>query len=204
MPDGAFSHQEDLRALMDGFGVERFHLIGLSMGGSISVDYAVVRPDDLLSLTLLDSNVGGPLSRAASAFGEIARRDNIEAARAAWLADGLFVPARRDPAVTRRLDEIVGAYSGWHWTAERIEQVVPGPPAAERLHTITAPTLVVVGALDVPRMQDYAATLSKIPGARTAVIADAGHMVNMEKPAEVNAVLLDFLDSLRPGGDRLR
>jgi pimeloyl-ACP methyl ester carboxylesterase len=167
------------------------------MGGSISVDYAVVRPDDLLSLTLLDSNVGGPLSRAASAFGAIARSENVEAARAAWLVDGLFQPARRDPDLTRRLEEIVGAYSGWHWTAEGIEQIVPDPPAAERLHTITAPTLIVVGELDVPRMQGYADALAKIPGSRKVVIADAGHMVNMEKPVEVNRVILEFLEGLQ-------
>src|SRR6185436_13829592 len=32
VPDGPFSHQDDLRALMDYLGVDRFHLVGLSMG----------------------------------------------------------------------------------------------------------------------------------------------------------------------------
>jgi pimeloyl-ACP methyl ester carboxylesterase len=196
VPDGPFSHQDDLRALMDHLGVERFHLVGLSMGGSISVDYAVLRPDDLLSLTLVDSAEGGPLSRAASSFREIAAVRGIEAARNAWLHDRLFLPARRDPTLAARLDEIVGAYGCWHWQTETIEQIVPDPPAVERLHAITAPTLILIGELDVDRMHVHAEKLSKIPGSRVVVISDAGHMTNMEKPDEVNGAILSFLRGL--------
>jgi pimeloyl-ACP methyl ester carboxylesterase len=182
--------------LLDQLGVNTFHLIGLSMGGSIAVDYAVLRPSDLRSLVLIDAGTGGLLSRAAGSFRDLALRGGVEAAKQAWLADGLFIPARRDPELERRLEEIVGDYSGWHWTADTIQQIVPNPPVVERLASITAPTLVVVGELDIPRMQDNADLLSKIPGARKAFIAGAGHMANMEKPEEVNQLILDFLAEL--------
>lgn len=197
LPEGPFSHQDDLRGLMDHLGVERFHLVGLSMGGSIAVDYAVTHPGDLLSLVLIDPGGGGRLSRAARIFGSIAKEQGVDAAREAWLNDGLFLPARRDRAVEKRLDEIVGAYSGWHWLAEDIPQIVPQPPARERLHDITAPTLVIVGELDVPRMQETAdAYANGIPGARKVVIPNAGHMANMEEPEAVNDALQRFLDAL--------
>jgi pimeloyl-ACP methyl ester carboxylesterase len=196
LPEGRFSHSDDLRALMDSFGVDRFHLVGLSMGGAIGVDYAVSFPDDLLSLTLIDAGSGGRLSTHARSFGETARVRGMEAAKADWLNDGLFIPARRNELVRQRLETIVGDYSGWHWVVERIDQVVAEPPSMQRLHEIVAPTLVLVGELDVPRMQDNANALSKIPGARKVVIADAGHMANMEKPAEVNEHILAFLASL--------
>jgi pimeloyl-ACP methyl ester carboxylesterase len=197
VPDGPYSNQDDLRALMDHLGVERFHLVGLSMGGSISMDYAVQRPDDLLSLTFIDSGGGGAPSRHAGSFREIALGSGgVDAARAVWLADDLFVPANRDEGVRARLAEIVGDYSGWFWTQSSNQQAVPDPPAMERLDTITVPTLVIVGELDVPRMQENSNRLATIPGARKVVIPDAGHMANMEKPAEVNAAILDFLGGL--------
>ena len=200
MPDGPFSHQDDLRGLMDHLGFGTFHLVGLSMGGSIGLDYAVLRPDDLRSLVLIDPGSGGALSRAASLFGEIALTQDVDAARAAWLADGLFIPARRNEVLKQRLDEIIGDYSGWHWTTHPIEQIVPEPPAIERLQTITAPTLVLVGELDVPRMHDTADRLSKIPGAKKVVIPDAGHMANMEQPGFVNAAIFEFLEGLQGAG----
>lgn len=193
LPEGPFSHQDDLHALMQQLGVDRFHLVGLSMGGAIALDYAVMYPQDLLSLVLVDSGTGGPPSPHARGFAEIAKAQGLDAAKAAWLVDGLFLPARRDPDVTRRLEAIVETYSGWHWTTASIEQITPDPPASQRLHDVVAPTLVIVGELDVPRMQDNADVLSKIPGSRKVVIADAGHMANMEKPAEVNAAILEFL-----------
>ena len=196
LPDGPFSHQDDLRALMDHLGIETFHLVGLSMGGAISLDYAVTRPSDLNSLVLIDSGTGGRLSRAAGSFRDIALSKGVEAARGEWLADGLFVPAQRQPAVSERLKLIVGDYSGWHWTAGQIDQIVPDPPAVERLQDVTAPTLVIVGELDIPRMQDNADKLATIPGARKVVVAGAGHMANLEQPEEVNRLILDFLGGI--------
>ena len=70
----------------------------------------------------------------------------------------------------------------------------PDPPASERLGEVRAPTLVVVGAADVP---DILAICDRIQagirGARRVVVPDAAHMLPMERPAEFNRVVLDFL-----------
>jgi 3-oxoadipate enol-lactonase len=59
------------------------------------------------------------------------------------------------------------------------------------------PTTVVVGALDVPCFLDMADVLAgAIPGARKVVVPHAGHMVNMEAPAAVNAVLREVIRSV--------
>ncbi|HEU5018826.1 MAG TPA: alpha/beta fold hydrolase, partial [Pseudolabrys sp.] len=62
------------------------------------------------------------------------------------------------------------------------------------LGAIKVPTLVVVGSEDrltTVRMAQELAT--EIPGAELSVIDDAGHLVNIEKPAEFNAAVIDFL-----------
>jgi pimeloyl-ACP methyl ester carboxylesterase len=68
------------------------------------------------------------------------------------------------------------------------------PHAITRLEEITAPTLVLVGEADFNAMKEIAELLaSRIPGAGHAVISDAAHVPNMERPAEFNRLVLDFL-----------
>lgn len=68
------------------------------------------------------------------------------------------------------------------------------PPAAGRLGEIRAPTLVVVGDLDVPYVLAGATMLEEgIAGAQKVVIPGAAHMVPMEQPDMFNRLVLDFL-----------
>ena len=72
---------------------------------------------------------------------------------------------------------------------ERLE-----PPASARLGEIGVPTLLVVGAADVPDMHAIATRLAGgIPGATKVVVPDAAHLLPLERPAELNRILLDFL-----------
>jgi pimeloyl-ACP methyl ester carboxylesterase len=68
------------------------------------------------------------------------------------------------------------------------------PPASERLGDVRAPTLVVVGEADVEDMHRIADRLAAgIPGARKEVVTDAAHMLPLERPDELNRLLLEFL-----------
>ena len=68
------------------------------------------------------------------------------------------------------------------------------PPAAERLHEITAPVLVIVGDEDVPTIFHAVDLLmEKVPHAKKAVIHDSAHLPNLEHPEEFNRLVLDFL-----------
>ena len=62
------------------------------------------------------------------------------------------------------------------------------------LGNIRVPTLVVVGGADRLTTVEMAQEItSEIPGAELAVIADAGHLVNIEEPEQFNRVVLGFL-----------
>lgn len=68
------------------------------------------------------------------------------------------------------------------------------PPACGRLDEIKAPTLVIVGDYDLQSKVEQARRLAEeITGARLVVFERVAHMVNMEKSAEFNACVLDFL-----------
>ncbi len=64
------------------------------------------------------------------------------------------------------------------------------------LAAIRVPTLVVVGDRDGPFLAPCQYMAKKIPGARLAVIAGAGHAANLDQPEAFDRVLLEFLDSL--------
>ncbi|MDX1523817.1 MAG: alpha/beta hydrolase, partial [Anaerolineae bacterium] len=71
------------------------------------------------------------------------------------------------------------------------------PPAAGRLAEIVVPTLVVVGDNDVEPIISLADVLTdQISGAKKVVMAGVAHYPNMERTAEFNQIILDFLASV--------
>jgi pimeloyl-ACP methyl ester carboxylesterase len=66
---------------------------------------------------------------------------------------------------------------------------------ADRLGEVEAPTLVVIGAEDVPDIHAIADKLaSEIPGARRATIENAAHVPSMERPEEFERLVLGFIE----------
>ena len=62
------------------------------------------------------------------------------------------------------------------------------------MRDLDLPTLVVVGDADLPELRELAAALAaELPDARLETIAGAGHLPSLERPAELNRLLLDFL-----------
>jgi 3-oxoadipate enol-lactonase len=193
-----YSNADDLAALLDKLDARRAHVVGLSMGGRFALDYAVTHPGALRSLVVIDPVVGGwQWSRewlaAYAPIVEAGRRRDVAQAKSLWLGHPLFAPAREQPAVGARLKQMVDDYTGWHFVHQNPERAV-SPPALERLGTIRAPTLVLVGERDLPDFHRMAERLERdVPGARRATIAGAGHMANMEAPEAVNRSLAEFL-----------
>src|SRR6185436_9656247 len=110
LPSGAYANYIDLDAVVQHLGLQRPHVVGLSMGCGIAADYAANFPDGLRSLTLIDSTLGGyafPESfRAGVAFGPVAKEHGVKAALDAWVAHPFFAPAAEQPAVLARLNAI--------------------------------------------------------------------------------------------------
>lgn len=95
--------------------------------------------------------------------------------------------------MVKTLRTIVENYSGWHWL--HTDPQIPGKTHARaRLHEIAKPTLIIVGEGDLSYFHNISAVLADgISNARKAIVLNAGHMVNMETPDEVNKLLTDFI-----------
>lgn len=191
--DTPYSHADDLWRLLDHLGIDEAVLVGLSMGGRVVVEATLAAPERVRALVLLDSVLDGvpwdpDSERGMRAIGEGLRSGGLEEAKRAWLRHAFFVPAQRTPEVARRLAEMVGDYSGVNWTST--DPHAPHPNTIEFLATIAAPTTVVIGELDVPCFHEMSGVLAdRIGNARKVTVPGVGHMVNMEAPDTVNALL---------------
>jgi 3-oxoadipate enol-lactonase len=211
LPNGAYSHSADLLGLLDFLGARPAHVIGLSMGGRYALRFALDHPGAVKSLTLIDSALEGhswsdAWNRQMDSIVAAAKNGDEEAAKQLWLGHELFAPARRDPKLAAALAEMVHGYTAWHWRyVDPVQR--PASPAIQSLASLTCPTLVLLGELDLPDFKDIARRLAtEIPGATLSTIAGAGHMANMEAPAAVNELVLEHLraGAATPSRRRLR
>jgi pimeloyl-ACP methyl ester carboxylesterase len=201
-PPGAYRDDNDLAALLKHLGVERAHVMGLSLGGRIAVDFALMHPEMVISLIPVAPGLSG-YSFTADELKE--NREGLNAAYArgdydaaveffqrSWTDGPRRTPEQVDPEVRERVRAmaIEGIQPGKklgqsHW---------PNPPAIGRLSEVRVPTLVIVGDLDMPDIHTIVDLLMEgIPGAKKVTIPGAAHMVNMEQPNEFNQAVLKFL-----------
>ena len=192
---------DDLSALMDYLDVPSAYLLGLSMGGGISIDMALTYPERVDALVLAASGLGGFdfSSEEAADMGAVftaARERGIPAAKELWLEHPLFAPAMEHAEAAAMLRRMIEGYSAWHFVNED-PAGMPDPPPVQRLGEIRSPTLVMAGDRDTPSSLAIADMLgSGIPAARRVVFPGLGHMSNMEAPEVFNEAVTKFLGSL--------
>jgi 3-oxoadipate enol-lactonase len=198
LPEGPYSHVDDLLALIDFLGANPAHLVGLSLGGRVALRVAAQHPEAVRSLTLADPAMDGhswtdDWLRRWRKMTEAAKRGDLGEAKKLWREHILFEPGNKNPQVAGALQSMIDRYSGWH-LAHPDPGTAPPTPVAKMLSSISIPTLVMVGDLDLPDFQAIARRLGQeLPRAELRTIAGSGHMSNMEAPAVFNQLVLDFL-----------
>ena len=201
LPQAPFSDLADLSAVFETLQIGRAVLVGCSSGGELAVDFALAHPDRVEALVLVGPVVSGlPYSehfreRGLANIRPVFQEQNLEKGIEAWVRDPYLIDARNTRA-KERLRELLTRYSRdltyfgtFNQPAER--------PAAGRLAEIRVPTLLVVGASDIPDVHAHSGALEAgISGARRVVLPGAGHLVHLEIPERFNETVLSFL---RPG-----
>jgi pimeloyl-ACP methyl ester carboxylesterase len=178
----------DMHALLTHLGVERAVIGGLSLGGYVSLGFALEHPAMTRALVICDSGPGYRNAEAREAWNARARE------RAAALeARGLEALGRsREVAESARLHRSAQglAHAARGMLAQEGSRVIDG------LAGIAVPTLVIVGDQDQPFLAPCEYMAKKIPGARLEVIRGAGHSSNLDQPETFNRILRDFLSDL--------
>jgi len=194
----SYTHAGDLKALLTFLKIESAILTGLSLGGGAAINFALTYPGIAWAMVLVAPSLGGFKWSAGVASAQLslqarAREKGIETTRELWLRQTIFRHAMNNADVSAKLREMVGRYSGWHWTHADLGKPL-SPPAITRLGEIKIPTLVLVGDADAPDQLRIAETLERgIAGAKTIVFPGAGHLLNLEEPLLFNERVLNFL-----------
>jgi pimeloyl-ACP methyl ester carboxylesterase len=201
-----FSHLRDAEASLDDPAV----VAGNSLGGRVALELAVHRPDLVERLVLIapglpgwewaeDTRAGWAAEEAAYDAGDYEQA--AEESVRLWVDGAGRSPEEVDPEFRAAVTGMVlRSYEMQHgaWEAGADEEDVLDPPVGDRLDEIRCPTLVLVGEHDVEDMRAIAAHLAgSIGGARLATIAGASHLPSLERPVEVNELLLSFLGESR-------
>lgn len=197
-PAGAFSHVDDLYALLKYLKVEKASLAGVSLGGMIAADFTLEHPEMVEALILTSSGLRGdksPRNEKSLAAYKMAETEGREKAIELWMEHPFFVTGKNIRNYQKRTRQMLSDnYKYWGPTPQIIQLNWGKQPTIERLAEIKAPTLIVAGDKDAPQIISISQTLQKnISNAQGIVIPGVSHHLVMEKPREYNRIVLKFL-----------
>lgn len=194
MPDKPYNNAQDVIDLLDELGIDKTALVGSSGGGRVALEVAARWPHRVTALALLCTAIAG--HEPSPGLAEFGDRE-----------DALLEAGRIDAATELNVETWLGPDAGDTVRAKvremqrhafDVQLAVDEEPEPIRVETdpaaITAPTLLVSGAHDFADFRAIAVRLAeRIPRARHVDLDRAGHLPSMERPDEINALLIDFL-----------
>ena len=203
---GAYSQDRavaDAIAVLDGVGVQRAHVVGLSMGGFATLHLLVRHPDRVASAVVAGAGYGAHPDRQA------AFRMESEAIAAAFEAEGASQVARRYAVGPARVQFQNKNQRGWAEFAAALAEhsavgsalTMRGVQAArpslyalrDELAAITRPVLILVGDEDEGCLEPALMLKRTIPSSGLTVLPQTGHTANLEEPGLFNAAVDRFL-----------
>ena len=193
------AYADEVKAIVDELGLDRYVLAGLSMGGYIALAYMRKYADGVIGLVLADTRA------EADAPEGIEKRSNqqnqVAADGTSGLIDGLTGALLSEDTRTNKSDVVKRVQAAMDNPAAgfigALEAMKNRLDSTDSLAKIGVPTLVIVGENDAITPPDAARKLHEhIGGSRLVVIPDAGHISNMESPEAFNGALAEFLNSL--------
>lgn len=206
--DVDYSTRADALAVLDALGIGRAAFVGNSRGGQVAFDTAIEFPERVVAVVGVGAGLGGfegePTPEELAVFEqgealESAEQIDVDALvdleTRVWL-DGIGQPETRLPAAIRERFRAMDAaiYAPVRVTGRHISLE---PSAGDRLADLRCPVLTIAGAFDVSDVAQTALHLeAHAPRARALIMPGVAHMIGMEAPAELAALIIDFLAPL--------
>lgn len=207
----AYSDRQDLYDLMKFLNIESAYLMGVSGGGALAIDFTLAHPEMVDALIPVTAGVSGfrpseevmqqqpDVLRLYASLNDAFEKHDIaravEISLQVWTDGPGRLPGQAEPSVRERVREMTRR--NWERPDGEAQAQTPTvplePPAVGRLAEIGVPTLVILGEWDMPNPLEQ--LTAEIPGAKKVVMAETAHHPFLEKPAEFNQIVLDFLES---------
>ena len=196
VPDGPYSIDDladDVIALLDGLGIARAHIVGLSLGGMTAMRLAVRNPERVDRMVLLCTGAQLPPSSGWTDRAATVRADGTGAVAAAvvqrWFTPE-YLAAHPDERIAHEAMVAGTPAEGYAGCCEAIAKL----DLREELSTISAQTLAIAGADDPAtppaRLEEITA---RVPGARLLVVPQSAHLANAEQPDIITPALIEHL-----------
>jgi pimeloyl-ACP methyl ester carboxylesterase len=211
--DGARYSQErardDIRAVIDALGIDKAHVVGLSMGGFATLHFGLAYPERARSLVVAGCGYGAePAERAkfqeeseawAKRFETLGMK---EAGKTYALGPTRVQFQNKDPRGWREFADQLAEHSsqGAALTQRGVQKRRPSLyDLVDKMQRLTVPTLIMTGDEDWPCLEPGILMKRTIPSAALVVMANAGHAINLEEPALFNQHLDDLFHSVELG-----
>lgn len=205
-PDETFRSIDDLDAVIRHLGCERAHLIGSSQGGRIAIDYALAKPENVLSLVLVAPALSGApvpssyppaIQRLMDELEQAEEKADFEKMNAIEAHLWLDGPLRSENRVVGPTRELFLDMNGRALRQAPLNHEQSAPSAVEQLHRLTQPAFMIWGDADFPHIIDRSRLIADtIPGTRHLVMENCAHLPNMERPTQFDAMVSEFLTGL--------
>jgi pimeloyl-ACP methyl ester carboxylesterase len=190
----------DLEAVVADAGLERPILVGHSLGASVSLAYALRRPDDVRALVLMgaDAHLAQLAPRMHRTVELIARVGLPGWVEDHWAQNPPFSEASlaRSPEILARYRAIVLANDPDRYSRTCLA-IASADDLSARLGELHHPTLVIAGGQDDRTPPEASRALADaLPQATLVELAGVGHSIPFEAPGQVAAAITDFVERL--------
>ena len=174
---------DDVAALIAGYGLGRFILVGHSLGGKVALALAARSPAGLAALVLTAPSPPTPEPMTEEAREQLRASYGSENATRATLREIAVRPLTAEDAEQAVADNLRASREAWTaWLDAGSREDISARMAAVRV-----PTRVLAGSEDkaVPQAVTRCEVIGRIAGARLTVLPNAGHLLPLEAPPEV-------------------
>jgi len=200
---------DDIRSVLDGLGIPRAHVVGLSMGAFASLHFGMRYPERALSITVAGGGYGAHPAQYAKFQSDARENANLirDKGMAHFAATYGHGPTRVQLQAkdARGFDEYVRQLAE-HSALGSANTMLGYQGRRSSLYALTeemakirVPTLILAGDEEEPCLEACLLMKRCIPTAGLAIVPKSGHAINLEEPAAFNALLESFFHQVEAG-----
>ncbi|HIB11158.1 MAG TPA: alpha/beta hydrolase [Dehalococcoidia bacterium] len=198
---------EDLYLLLRHLRIDEAYIGGLSMGGTVALNFAIAHPEMCRGIIVASVGSGSDDREAFLASAQVVADRLLSEGMAAVAHDYARGEARlqflrKDPKGWQEFHDELAAHSalGSSLTFQGFQMKRPTVYALEEsLRQLLVPTLIMIGDEDEPCVESAVFMKRRIPHAGLSVFPQSGHTINLEEPDLFNRTVLDFLTAVEAG-----